>query len=118
MSQVDAEAFAAEWIAAWNSHDLERIVSHYTDDIVFLSPVAQQRVGNGRVVGIASLRDYWGSGLKAQPNLHFELVKAHRGHECLTIYYRNHRAQVVAETVEFGPNGKVVRAYACYANAI
>ena len=24
--------FAAEWIAAWNSHDLERILAHYTDD--------------------------------------------------------------------------------------
>ena len=33
-----AERFAAEWIAAWNSHDLETILSHYADDIVFRSP--------------------------------------------------------------------------------
>jgi ketosteroid isomerase-like protein len=24
-----AEHFAAEWIDAWNCHDLERILSHY-----------------------------------------------------------------------------------------
>ena len=33
-----AEAFAAEWIAAWNSHDLERILSHYTEDFAMSSP--------------------------------------------------------------------------------
>lgn len=116
MSQVDADTFAKEWIAAWNSHDLDRIVSHYADDIVFLSPVAQQRVGNGRVHGVAALRAYWGAGLQAQPNLRFELIRVLRGHECLTIYYRNHRSQSVAETVEFGPTGKVARAFACYAD--
>jgi len=24
-----AARFAREWIAAWNSHDLERVLSHY-----------------------------------------------------------------------------------------
>jgi hypothetical protein len=47
MTIDDARAFAAEWIAAWNSHDLDRILSHYAGDIVFLSPFAQQLVGNG-----------------------------------------------------------------------
>src|SRR5207302_4356035 len=27
-----AEAFAREWVDAWNAHDLARILSHYTDD--------------------------------------------------------------------------------------
>jgi ketosteroid isomerase-like protein len=33
-----AERFAADWIAAWNSHDLDVILSHYADDVVFHSP--------------------------------------------------------------------------------
>ncbi len=40
MSGIDAAAFAREWLAAWNSHDLERILSHYATGIVFLSPFA------------------------------------------------------------------------------
>ena len=53
-----AEDFAAHWIGAWNSHDIEAILSHYGDDVVFLSPVAAQRTGNGRVIGREALRSY------------------------------------------------------------
>jgi ketosteroid isomerase-like protein len=37
----EGDAFAEDWIAAWNAHDLDRVLSHYADDIVFLSPIAQ-----------------------------------------------------------------------------
>jgi hypothetical protein len=58
MTIDEARAFAAEWIAAWNSHDLDRVLSHYAANIVFLSPFAQQLVGNGRVSGLPALRAY------------------------------------------------------------
>ena len=35
IEQSFAETFAAEWIAAWNSHDLESILSHYVEDFEF-----------------------------------------------------------------------------------
>lgn len=34
----DAQAFAREWVKAWNDHDLPAILSHYADDVVFHSP--------------------------------------------------------------------------------
>ena len=37
---IDPAVFANHWIKAWNSHDLEAILSHYAEDIVFLSPIA------------------------------------------------------------------------------
>jgi hypothetical protein len=109
-----AEAFAADWLDAWNRHDINAILSHYADDVVFLSPVAEQRVGNGRVVGRDALARYWSAGLSQQPLLQFELEKVLTGFETITICYRNHRGQAVAETFEFNQSGKVVRAYACY----
>lgn len=115
MDKTEAHAFAHDWIAAWNSHDLDRILSHYAEDIVFLSPVAQARVGNGRVEGIGALRHYWSLGLATQPALRFELVDVLTGHDCLTILYRNHRGQSAAETFAFAPDRKVVRSFACYA---
>ncbi|MEZ5856835.1 MAG: nuclear transport factor 2 family protein [Hyphomicrobiaceae bacterium] len=114
MQLDEARAFAADWIAAWNAHDLDRILSHYAEDIVFLSPVAERRVGSGRVVGRAALGAYWRKGLDAQPELAFELIAVLAGYRCLTIQYRNHRGQSVAETVEFGADEAIVRAYACY----
>lgn len=114
MTKEDAQTFAADWIAAWNAHDLDAILAHYADEIVFLSPVAQARVGDGRVVGIPALRAYWSGGLAAQPDLRFELTQVLVGHDCLTLAYRNHRGQDVTETFEFDANGKVIRSFACY----
>jgi ketosteroid isomerase-like protein len=115
MSAVDAESFAVEWIGAWNSHGLERVLSHYADEIVFQSPLAQKLTGNGRVIGKAALRSYWGQALANSPNLKFDLIDVYAGFECVTITYKNHREQHAAETLEFGLDGKVVRSFACYA---
>jgi len=114
MTSAEARAFADEWIAAWNGHDLDRILSHYAADIVLLSPGALRRIGNGRVVGMAALRGYWGQVLSNEPHLKFQLGEVRVGHECLTILYRNHRGQQGAETFEFGKGDKVVRSFACF----
>ena len=115
MTPAAARAFALDWIESWNAHDIERILSHYAPEIVVLSPVAQRRVGDGRVVGLDTLRDYWGQGIAAQPDLAFELIDVLTGHHCLTIHYGNHRGQTAAETFEFRADGKVTKSYACYA---
>jgi ketosteroid isomerase-like protein len=47
-----AEHFAHEWIAAWNSHDLQRILSHYAEDFEMASPFIVQVAGepSGRCI--------------------------------------------------------------------
>lgn len=113
MTEIEARDFAAEWIAAWNSRDLDRVLRHYRSDIVLLSPFAQKIVGNGRIMGIEALRRYWEKALAAVPDLHFDLLDLRIGHESLTILYRNQRGQNAAETFELS-FGKVVRSIACY----
>ena len=115
LTSEEAQAFAHEWIAAWNNHDLDRVLSHYAPEIVFRSPIAQKLVCNGRVVGIPALRSYWEKALASLPELKFELLKVLVGHTCLTILYMNHRNQQAVETFEFASDGKVVRSFACYA---
>jgi hypothetical protein len=111
---IDPDAFARDWIAAWNARDLDAILGHYADDIVFLSPYAERVIGTGRVEGLAALRSYWRKGLDANPDLRFEFESVLSGWGALTILYRNHRQQRVAETVEFNTADKVVRSIACY----
>ena len=41
MTEADAQRFALEWIESWNSHDLERILSHYSDDVEVTSPLIE-----------------------------------------------------------------------------
>lgn len=113
---MDAAEFAHEWIDAWNAHDLERILSHYAEEIVFTSPYAAQVVPESRGVirGIDPLRAYWTLGLERNPDLRFELVNVLETTDGITILYRNHRDQFVAETLLFGPEGLVMLGFAAY----
>lgn len=41
MINDEAKQFAEHWISAWNKHDLEEILSHYTDDFDMTTPMIQ-----------------------------------------------------------------------------
>src|SRR5262249_8030127 len=94
---VDAQAFAAEWIAAWNSHDLERVLSHYSTDIVFLSPIAQAVVGDGLGIRISALRSYWDQAPAARHDLKFELLDVLVGQPDDTLGERTTKVSVLPE---------------------
>ncbi|WP_294294153.1 hypothetical protein [uncultured Chryseobacterium sp.] len=42
---MDHQKFAAAWISAWNSHDLENILSHYSDDLMITTPMITLATG-------------------------------------------------------------------------
>jgi len=114
---VDYEAFALEWEAAWNSHDLDRILSHYSEDIVFRSRKAIDLVGSGEIKGKRDLRQYWSKALQRQPLLKFEVLNVFSGHDMLVITYLNHTHVLAAETLYFNTEGQVYLAAACHAVA-
>ena len=107
--------FAEEWIAAWNARDLERILSHYTDDFEMSSPVIVQLMGepSGALKGKAAVGDYWSKALARLPDLHFELEGVYAGAASIVIHYRGPRG-LSAEVFWFDDGGKVYRAAAHY----
>ncbi len=111
---MDYAAFAIEWEAAWNSHDLDRILAHYSPEVTFRSQKAMRSVGQGELRGKDALRAYWAKALEAQPDLSFVVVDVLRGYGMLVITYRNQRNVLAAETLRFGPDGLVVEASACH----
>lgn len=115
-SQERKRRLAHEWVEAWNSHDLERILAHYDDAIETVSPVAVDRLKDpsGTVRGKSALREYFKAGLAANPGLNFKILDILLGVDGLTIYYRNHRGVTVAENLELGPSGKVIRSVVNY----
>lgn len=106
----DDQDFANEWEAAWNSHDLDRILSHYSDDVVFRSRKALVYVGVGEIRGKEVLRAYWQAALKAQPDLEFKVQHVFGGHKMIVIVFRNHKGQLAAETLHFRDDGLVDQA--------
>ena len=109
--------FAEEWIATWNAHDLERILSHYTDDFEMSSPVIVQLMGepSGTLKGKVAVRDYWSKALARLPDLHFDLLEVYAGADSVVIRYRGPRG-ASAEVFWFDAEGKVYRAAAHYLN--
>lgn len=119
ISRDVAEAFAAEWIEAWNAHDLERILEHYAEEIEFASPFIATRFGepSGVLKGKAAVRAYWADGLARQPGLRFRLRDTYVGVNGVVLHYDRHDGRIGAEHFEFGPDGRVVRAAAHYSEA-
>lgn len=117
MEKGFAERFANEWIAAWNSHDLDRILAHYEDDFEMSSPIIPAIVGepSGKLRGKAAVGAYWAKALQNMPGLHFRLVTALAGVDSVTVYYKGHRG-LSAEVLHFSPSGKVRAAFAHYAS--
>lgn len=109
MPTPDGKAFADEWVRAWNSHDVEAVLVHFHDDVVFSSPVAATVLpdSGGVVRGKAALRHYWTEALKLVPDLHFDVVDVYRGQSLLVINYRNQRGGLVNEVLAF--DGELVR---------
>ena len=121
MNDLQAREFAANWIDAWNSHDLNRIMEHYDSEVVLISPVAARimcdpSVGDpaGTITGAPRLRAYFAKGLEFYPQLEFRLLETFCGLNSVVLYYTNQNRTGTAEFMEFGPNGKVSRVVANY----
>jgi ketosteroid isomerase-like protein len=104
-----ARRFADDWIASWNSHDLDRIMSHYSEHLEFSSPHIPQIAGeaSGVLKGKAAVRAYWAKALKLIPDLRFELVSTLAGIGSIVLYYRNAKGELKGEVFYFGPDGLV-----------
>lgn len=114
--ESEGKEFAHRWIEAWNSHDLDAILSHYDADVVLVSPVAAKilDVPSGTVEGHAALRDYFKSGLELYPDLHFELLDVLCGLTSIVLCYKNQKGTTTAEFMELGEDKKIIRVVANY----
>ncbi len=116
LSEVEAGKFADDWIQAWNSHDLEAIMSHYAPEVVLTSPTAAKLLGDssGTIRGKEAVRSYFARGLEAFPNLTFELLDVMWGISSVVLYCRNQKGTKTGEFMELDANQKVSRVVANY----
>jgi hypothetical protein len=116
LTEAEARAFASDWIAAWNAHDLNRILSHYSSDTVFSSPfiAALGADTSGSVRGREALRAYFMTALGKFPALEFRLRGVFRGVETLTLLYESVQGRLAAETMVLDSAGQVTRCWAQY----
>lgn len=116
MTRDEAWSLAKDWVAAWNAHDLEMILTHYEEEVELTSPVAARLLGtdDGKVTGKANLRAYFRRGLEAYPELRFQLEDVLWGMNSVVLLYKNQKGTRTAEFVELSDTGKVARVVANY----
>ncbi len=111
-----AKGFAEEWYRAWNAHDLDRILSHYREDVTLSSPFVAAITGreDGTVVGRDELASYFGRALDAYPDLRFEPLALFFGAGSVVLHYRSVRGLLAAEAMELDRDLRVTTAMAHY----
>lgn len=113
----DIQAFTEEWIEAWNSHDMDRILDHYADDFEIITPMIRMStsIEADALKGKKDIRAYWEAALKKIPDLRFELVDVAVSVQSIALYYTV--AAVGKSTVEvmfFNESDKVEKVIAHY----
>lgn len=113
-SKSEAMAFAEAWIAAWNAHDVDRVLSHYTDNFDFISPLAQE-LGfdpNGKVRGKERMREYWSTALKKNPDLKMKLIDVLTGPGSLVVLFESNHVRRAIDVLWFDDAGMIERSSA------
>ncbi|HET6227888.1 MAG TPA: nuclear transport factor 2 family protein [Bacteroidia bacterium] len=113
---MNSKNFATTWIASWNSHNLEDILSHYSDDIEITTPMIKLAGGieSGSLKGKEQVAEYWKKALQKIPDLHFELYDVLEGVNSIALYYKSVMNKKAVEVMFFDEHGKVNRMYALY----
>jgi SnoaL-like domain len=114
-SQAEADAFARQWAAAWNSHDVDLIVGHYRHDIQYYSPFTARLDASTPLSGRGELRRYVAAALERYPSVRLgpDLAVA-PGAGSITIGYRSVDNLLATETLAIDDHGLITHARCHY----
>ena len=110
-----AMMFAEVWASAWNSHDVDAVLSHFAEDAVFTSPIAEQLLPDtaGVLQGKMAIRDYWSHASKKVPDFQVTVLDVYTGVDTVVINYRNQVGARVCEVLTFR-DGQVIAGAGTY----
>jgi ketosteroid isomerase-like protein len=102
----DLAARGRDWIAAWNSHDLERVLALYAEH----AEMTSDRIPafgfdtSGTLRGKDNLRAYWGKALGLLPDLHFTVIDLFVSPDSVVVVYEKpaRRADLRVSAVRCG----------------
>ena len=80
------------WLAAFNAHDVTRLVALYTEDATHTSPkirTLHPQTG-GKLIGRAALTEWWLDALKRLPTLRYEELTVTANEERVFLEYMRH----------------------------
>ena len=89
---MDPASIAREWIDAFNSHDVDRLVSLYDENATHTSPKirALHPETGGKLIGRAQLAEWWRDSNRRIPGLRYQTVHIIADDERVIIEYLRH----------------------------
>jgi ketosteroid isomerase-like protein len=116
METEKVQSLVEDWIDAWNSRDLDRIMRHYAPSVVFEASTVVHRWGrpDGTLRGVDELREHFRKGLEIAPNLHFELEEVFTAPSGYAAFYRRDNGNRVLDVVEMDNSSKATKVKAFY----
>lgn len=117
MTPEQARDFGTQWIAAWNAHDVKRLLSYCAENFEMRSPLATDSgaSASGSIKGRDAVGEYWTQTLMRVPASRFELVEVLSGVASVVVLMRTMNGRLAAQVLEFGDDGKIVRGAAHFA---
>lgn len=111
ISKDTAQKLADKWIEAWNSHNIDNIISQYSDDVVFTSPFVAKLLGDesGTISGKKALKSLFTKALEEYPDLKFEFHDVLIGVNSLTLLYKSVNELLAAAVITLDSEGKIVK---------
>lgn len=103
-----AQRFAADWIGAWNRHDLDAVLALCADELELSMP--RLPAPAGRLRGKTKVAAWWARALTAPsltvaPRVHLAAAAALPGTDSLVLLLRGTRPS--AQVFRFRPDGRV-----------
>ncbi len=113
---MDLNNFVERWISDWNSHNMDNILAHYTDDFEITTPMIKIALGNsaGTLKGKSAIKKYWLEALKKFPDLKFELIGFAKGINSIALYYKSVMDKKAMEIMFFNDENKIYKVIAHY----
>ncbi len=114
--KLNKDEFANKWIASWNSHSLDSILNHYSDDVEVTSPMIKVALGvdSGTLKGKEKVKGYWKAALEKVPDLKFELIDIAQGINSIALYYKSIMNKMAIEVMFFNNEGLVEKVIVHY----
>lgn len=113
MNPTEIETIALKWFDAFNTHNLENLLSLYHNEAKHFSPKLKIRKPetNGLVQGKKALREWWQDAFKRLPTLNYSYTSLTANNQRVFMEYirkvKNEEDMLVAEVLEV-ENGLIV----------
>ena len=109
MSVEQLEEIAPRWIKAWNERDLDTLISFYSEDCVFTSPI-NKFLGlsdTGTINGADSVRALMAKCFVDFADLKFELIEVLVGVDSYIVSYKSTEGLPASTVITLNAEGKI-----------